>query len=50
VNRPERAKQGARPESRRGAALVAAAMVTVTAQALADAASTPGRFLEILHP
>ncbi|GHE00883.1 hypothetical protein [Streptomyces alanosinicus] len=45
-----RALQGARPESRRSAVLLAALMVTVTALALADATSALGRFLEVLHP
>ncbi|WBO62859.1 M48 family metalloprotease [Streptomyces camelliae] len=45
-----RALQGARPESRRSAALLAASLVTATALALADATSALGRFLEILHP
>ncbi|MER6737629.1 M56 family metallopeptidase [Streptomyces puniciscabiei] len=45
-----RALQGVRPESRRGAVLLAAALVAVTALALADATSALGRFLEVLHP
>ncbi|MFB7445816.1 M56 family metallopeptidase [Streptomyces mirabilis] len=45
-----RALQGTRPESRHSATVLAASLVTVTALALADAASALGRFLEILHP
>ncbi|MGW4519100.1 M48 family metalloprotease [Streptomyces sp. NPDC004393] len=45
-----RALQGARPESRRSAAMLATSLVTVTALALADATSALGRFLEVLHP
>ncbi|MEU6325501.1 hypothetical protein [Streptomyces sp. NPDC047009] len=44
------ALQGTRPESRPGAAMLAASLVTVSALALADATSALGRFLEILHP
>jgi hypothetical protein len=45
-----RALQGTRPESRHGAAALAASLVMVSALALADATSALGRFLEILHP
>ncbi|MFF0133419.1 M48 family metalloprotease [Streptomyces mirabilis] len=45
-----RALRGTRPESRHSAAMLAASLVTMTALALADAASALGRFLEILHP
>lgn len=45
-----RALQGDSPETRRGAALLAAALVGVTALALADTTTALGRFLEILHP
>ncbi|MDT0468644.1 M48 family metalloprotease [Streptomyces gibsoniae] len=45
-----RALQGARPESRRSAALLSALLVTATALALADATSALGRFLEVLNP
>jgi hypothetical protein len=45
-----RALQGARPESRRSAALLAASLVIVTALAVADATAALGRFLEALHP
>ncbi|MFI5977680.1 M48 family metalloprotease [Streptomyces sp. NPDC051452] len=44
------ALQGTRPESRRSAAVLAAALVVATALALIDAASALGRLLEIRYP
>jgi hypothetical protein len=45
-----RVLQGARPESRRNAALLAGSLVIVTALAVAGATSALDRFLEALHP
>ncbi|MEU2715454.1 hypothetical protein [Streptomyces sp. NPDC007205] len=45
-----RVLQGTRPESRRSATLLATSLVTLTAFAMADTTSAPGRFLATLHP